>query len=90
VRISIEYVQLLSPSHDSINKVVLADPDALKTIRALSARQNAGLRSWSADFIEGKGSGQIILLHGQSFDIFIYRDLTRNRPSWCRENLYCR
>lgn len=33
-------------------------------VRALSARQNKAARSWSADFIEGKGSGQIILLHG--------------------------
>ncbi|KAL4917034.1 P-loop containing nucleoside triphosphate hydrolase protein [Aspergillus aurantiobrunneus] len=36
----------------------------LQTIRALSNRQNGKTKQRSADFIEGKGSGQIILLHG--------------------------
>lgn len=89
VKVSMENVRLIKPSPESINNVVLANPDALQTLRALSARQNAGLRSWSADFIEGKGAGQIVLLHGKPFRT----DYTTQanefaRPSWGRENLY--
>lgn len=60
-----EYVRPINTSPESIDNVVLPNPDALQTIRALSARHNAGLKSWSADFIEGKGAGQIVLLHGK-------------------------
>lgn len=60
-----DHVRLLEPSQDSIDNLVLVDPHALETVQALSAKQNSASRSWSADFIEGKGTGQIILLHGK-------------------------
>ena len=50
-------------SNESIDNLVL-DEAELKTIRALSVRQNSMRDIWAADFIEGKGTGQIILLHG--------------------------
>lgn len=65
VHISMDYVRLLQPSPDSIDNLVLVDPHALETIQALSMKQTSASRSWSADFIEGKGTGQIILLHGE-------------------------
>lgn len=65
VYISMDYVRLLQPSPDSIDNLVLVDPHALETIQALSMKQISASRSWSADFIEGKGTGQIILLHGK-------------------------
>ncbi|KAF5592798.1 TOB3 (member of AAA-ATPase family) [Fusarium pseudocircinatum] len=61
--ISLDYVQESRPSEESISNLIIAQ-DELKTIQALSNRQNSQTRHWSADFIEGKGSGQIILLHG--------------------------
>ncbi|RWA13067.1 hypothetical protein EKO27_g2020 [Xylaria grammica] len=36
----------------------------IQTIRALATRQNSTKEVWAADFIEGKGTGQIALLHG--------------------------
>ncbi|KAF5605598.1 TOB3 (member of AAA-ATPase family) [Fusarium pseudoanthophilum] len=61
--ISLDYVQEPIPLEESISNLIIAQDD-LKTIQALSNRQNSQTRHWSADFIEGKGSGQIILLHG--------------------------
>ncbi|KAF5625449.1 AAA family ATPase [Fusarium sp. NRRL 25303] len=61
--ISLDYVQESVPSDESISNLIIAQ-DELKTIQALSNRQNSETRHWTADFIEGKGSGQIILLHG--------------------------
>ena len=42
------------------------DPDDLQIIKSLSHRQKQVSRTWDADFIRGKGSGQILLLHGKS------------------------
>lgn len=63
ILISLDYIQESVPSDESISNLVIGQ-DELKTIQALSNRQNSKIRHWSADFIEGKGSGQIILLHG--------------------------
>lgn len=57
---------------DMIDKLVM-DPARIKTLKALAGsyiRENKhGVKStqapWSADFIQGKGQGQIILLHGK-------------------------
>ncbi|CAJ2509401.1 Uu.00g144270.m01.CDS01 [Anthostomella pinea] len=53
----------LEESTESIANLVLGEAE-LKTLRALSTRQNSKRDIWAADFIEGKGTGQIILLHG--------------------------
>lgn len=63
VQISLDHVQESVPSNESISNLVIGEAE-LKTIQALSNRQNSKVKHWSADFIEGKGSGQIILLHG--------------------------
>ncbi|SMR55296.1 unnamed protein product [Zymoseptoria tritici ST99CH_1E4] len=62
--INMDHVRRLKPSEESLQNLALVDEEALELLRGLSARQNAGARSWSADFIEGKGAGQIVLLHG--------------------------
>ncbi|KAF5679674.1 TOB3 (member of AAA-ATPase family) [Fusarium circinatum] len=64
--ISLDYVQESVPSEESISNLIIAQ-DELKTIQALSNRQTHETKHWSADFIEGKGSGQIILLHDNLF-----------------------
>ncbi|SMR57672.1 unnamed protein product [Zymoseptoria tritici ST99CH_3D1] len=62
--INMDHVRRLKPSEESLQNLALVDEEALELLRGLSARQNVGARSWSADFIEGKGAGQIVLLHG--------------------------
>ncbi|KAJ5452459.1 hypothetical protein N7445_000642 [Penicillium cf. griseofulvum] len=62
ILISLDHVQESVPSSESISNLVIGEAE-LKTIQALSNRQNSKIKHWSADFIEGKGSGQIILLH---------------------------
>jgi hypothetical protein len=63
--INTAYMSKVEPSNDSINNLVMSE-SALKTITALASRQdrNTAKATWSADFIQGKGIGQIILLHG--------------------------
>ncbi|KAL8649650.1 MAG: hypothetical protein Q9210_004274 [Variospora velana] len=70
------------PSEESIENLVL-DKVELETIRGLARRQNSKHDVWAADFIEGKGTGQIILLHG---------DLARNGlvSAFLRRMEYCK
>lgn len=57
---------------DMIDKLVM-HPARVKTLKALAGnyiRQNihgqeSKGNSWNADFVQGKGQGQIILLHGR-------------------------
>ena len=58
-----DYISETSPSEESIQNLVIGENE-LKTIRALSNRQSSDNETWAADFIDGKGLGQIILLHG--------------------------
>lgn len=61
--IQTDNVSEVESSDDSISNLVI-DEAELKTIQALSTRQNSKRDIWAADFIEGKGTGQIVLLHG--------------------------
>lgn len=63
VTISLGHVDRVERSDDSIKNLQL-DPPAAQIIKALSMQQDQSGDSWGADFIEGKGAGQIILLHG--------------------------
>lgn len=63
VLISLDYIQESVPSDEIISNLIIG-PGELQIIKALSNRQNSHVKHWSVDFIEGKGSGQIILLHG--------------------------
>ncbi|KAE8556235.1 hypothetical protein EYB25_000935 [Talaromyces marneffei] len=63
MRTSVDYIREVAPSMESISNLIIGE-DELRTIRALSNKQNSTAKQWSADFIEGKGTGQIILLHG--------------------------
>jgi hypothetical protein len=64
--INTAYMSKVESSHDSIDNLVISE-SALRTIRALASRRDRTTAQtfWSADFIEGKGVGQIILLHGE-------------------------
>ena len=63
VEIGPDGIQELKQSGESIDNLVLEE-DEMKTIKGLSSRQNSKRKTWAVDFIEGKGAGQIILLHG--------------------------
>lgn len=52
-----------SREHDLMNELILADSDK-DVIKALTRKYYKGQKKWAADFIEGKGEGQIFLLHG--------------------------
>ncbi|GAM34113.1 hypothetical protein TCE0_015r01483 [Talaromyces pinophilus] len=60
---TVDYIREIVPSVDTISNLVIGEEE-LRTIRALSNKQNSKSKQWAADFIEGKGTGQIILLHG--------------------------
>jgi hypothetical protein len=70
-------MQVIEPSSESIQNLVI-DKDELNTIRALSDRQSSKIDSWSADFIAGKGSGQIILLHGINSLSTVVKDTSKS------------
>ncbi|KAI7286662.1 hypothetical protein KC345_g991 [Hortaea werneckii] len=61
--ISLGHMVQTEAPEDSIKNLQL-DPTAIQIIKALSMQQDQRGDSWAADFIEGKGAGQIILLHG--------------------------
>jgi AAA+ superfamily predicted ATPase len=61
--IEADYISEIVPSEESIDNLVVGENE-LKTIRGLAKRQDSKHQAWAADFIEGKGAGQIILLHG--------------------------
>ena len=63
VYIETDYIREISPSEESLNRLILGK-DEMNTIRAISQRQNNRHDLWAADFVEGKGTGQIVLLHG--------------------------
>jgi Cdc6-like AAA superfamily ATPase len=63
---TVDYIREIVPSVDTISNLVIGEEE-LRTIRALSNKQNSKSKQWAADFIEGKGTGQIILLHGRHF-----------------------
>ncbi|KAK6860754.1 ATPAse AAA+ type core protein [Apiospora arundinis] len=58
-----ERLREFTQSDEGIENLVLGEEE-MKTIKGLSRRQNSKRETWAADFIEGKGRGQIILLHG--------------------------
>jgi hypothetical protein len=90
--INTAYMNRIEPSDDSINNLVVSD-SALKTIRALASRldRNKAKKTWSADFIEGKGIGQIILLHGECFQQRDRDDIDNvDRTTWSGKDVYCR
>tara|TARA_R110002060_G_scaffold5880_1_gene9006 strand:+ start:1084 stop:1380 length:297 start_codon:yes stop_codon:yes gene_type:complete len=60
---SIQPIEWPSREHDLMNELILADSDK-DVIKALTRKYCKGQGKWAADFIEGKGEGQIFLLHG--------------------------
>ena len=58
-----DFIHRVSSSKESIKNLVLEEAE-LETIRALSRRHSSKNDVWAADFIEGKGKGRIVLLHG--------------------------
>ncbi|KAK8064511.1 p-loop containing nucleoside triphosphate hydrolase protein [Apiospora phragmitis] len=61
-------IREITKSDESIVNLGLGEAE-LETIKGLSRRQKSKRATWAADFIEGKGTGQIILLlHGHCRD----------------------
>ncbi|KAI0450704.1 P-loop containing nucleoside triphosphate hydrolase protein [Xylaria acuta] len=61
--IQADYMTEVAQSIESLENLVL-DKVAMQTIRALATRQNSKREVWAADFVDRKGAGQIMLLHG--------------------------
>lgn len=79
-------------SDDSINNLAIPE-SALKTIKAFASQQNrvTAKMTWSADFIKGKGLGQVILLHGKCTQQRDTDDVTNlSRSIWSGKDVYCR
>jgi hypothetical protein len=64
VEIDCSRLEIVRSSDKSFNSLVL-DDDTEETVRALMSRLKKKGSVWSADFVEGKGTGGIILLHGE-------------------------
>lgn len=56
---------------DPLENVIMEDDD-LRVIRALSNRSRS---AWGADFVRGKGLGQIVLLHGLCLFLHIFSNV---------------
>ncbi|KAL9115721.1 MAG: hypothetical protein Q9227_000089 [Pyrenula ochraceoflavens] len=56
-------IQEIPEANDGLANLFM-DPDGLEIIKSLSYRQKEVSRTWDADFVRGKGAGQILLLHG--------------------------
>lgn len=54
-------------NHKAIDRLVMRDPESKETIKAICRqylRADDDSDRFTADFVEGKGEGQIFLLHG--------------------------
>ncbi|RDW63358.1 hypothetical protein BP6252_10903 [Coleophoma cylindrospora] len=61
--IDVKNLQEVHRAKDPLSNVVIRKED-IEIIKALSFREKNAEKAWGADFIEGKGLGQIVLLHG--------------------------
>jgi hypothetical protein len=73
---------------DQMSSLILEESDK-DVIRALTRKYARG-ESWGADYIKGKGEGQIFLLHGEQSNSqnLIYTLTIARRAPWHRENLH--
>jgi len=51
---------------DPMSTLILDESDK-DVVKALARKYSRGQGTWGADFVEGKGEGQIFLLHGKPF-----------------------
>jgi hypothetical protein len=49
---------------DPMSSLILNDSDK-DLLKALARKYSKGQGPWSADFVKGRGEGQIFLLHGE-------------------------
>lgn len=63
ISVDVSHLTEVKQSTESIDNLII-DAKELKMIKALSDQRNDSAEIWAADFIEGKGSGKIVLLHG--------------------------
>ena len=59
----IEHINWPSAGSDPMSSLILEESDK-DLIRALTRKHSRGQETWGADYIKGKGEGQIFLLHG--------------------------
>lgn len=67
----VEKTQLIdwpTKDEDPMNTLILGDSDK-DVIKALAKKYTRSWDRWGADFIRGKGEGQILLLHGSRPDV---------------------
>jgi len=65
VGFDVENVQPINwPSREDMMTELILDESDKDIIRALTRKHARTDDNWSADYIEGKGEGQIFLLHG--------------------------
>jgi hypothetical protein len=90
VEIDATLLEEVERSTKSFDNLVL-NPESLKVLEAIIKRLDKQDTSWSADFIEGKGTGGMILLHGNlHWFTFLNHRLIFHRAPRCRKNIYCR
>lgn len=66
----IKRIDWLPNGVDPMDTLILGEADK-DVLRALARKYSKGKDNWGADFIRGKGEGQIFLLHGTP----LYSDL---------------
>lgn len=68
---------------DPMSTLILDDSDK-DVVKALARKYSRGQATWGADFVEGKGEGQIFLLHGNVHYVDIAEEILTvlNRTSW--------
>jgi hypothetical protein len=94
VEFDVENIEPITwPSRDSdpMSTLILDDSDK-DVVKALARKYSRGQATWGADFVEGKGEGQIFLLHGKPFHVPVYGQIlmAEHRTSWYWQNVYCR
>jgi hypothetical protein len=80
-----------SKEEDPMSTLILGDSDK-DVIKALAKKYSKNKDRWGADFIRGKGEGQIFLLHGKraycAYWVPALTVINRTARNW--ENLYSR
>jgi hypothetical protein len=94
VGFDVEYImpiQWPSKEIDPMSTLILDESDK-DVVKALARKYSKGHAAWGADFVEGKGEGQIFLLHGNSHHCLVFRILLTIwfRASWHWQNIHRR
>ena len=73
----VEYVEAIAwlpIEKNPMDALIMEDSDK-DVLQALTRKYAKGQEAWGADFTEGKGEGQIFLLHGRPFQNQVEKSL---------------